>query len=58
MLGTRNLTAALALAFLLLVLGIDLISGAVPNPYRAPPLLALGSGQVASGGHCAALPAR
>jgi len=26
------------------------------NPYTAPPLLALGSGLAASGGHCAALP--
>ena len=26
------------------------------NPYRSPPLLALGSGQEASGAHCAAVP--
>lgn len=34
----------------------DLSASAAPNPFRAPPLLALGSGQAASGAHCAALP--
>lgn len=58
MLGTRKLTAALALGFLALIFIIDLAGGAAPNPYRAPALFALGSGQVASGGLCAALPPR
>ncbi|WP_238548043.1 hypothetical protein [Meridianimarinicoccus roseus] len=53
---TRRLTAGLALALVATVLLLDLAAGSVPNPYRAPALLALGSGQVASGGHCAALP--
>jgi len=42
-----------------LILGLiafDLAFSAPPDPFRPPPLLALGSGQAASGAHCAALP--
>lgn len=53
---TRHLTAALALAFVAAIVLADLAGGAVPNPYRAPAALALGSGQASAGGHCAALP--
>lgn len=53
---TRHLTAGLALAVIAAVVLADLAGGAVPNPYRAPAALALGSGQASAGGHCAALP--
>lgn len=38
------------------LVAFDLARSAPLNPYGAPPLLALGSGQAASGAHCAALP--
>ena len=53
---TRHLTAGLGLGFIALVVLADLAGGAELNPYRAPAAVALGSGQAASGGHCAALP--
>jgi len=53
---TRHLTAALAVAFIAVVVLADLAGGADLNPYRAPAAVALGSGQASSGGHCAALP--
>ena len=53
---TRRATMlALALMMGALIL-FDLTVSAAPNPFRAPPLLALGSGQAAGGAHCAALP--
>ena len=52
---TRRLTAALVLAGLAALIGADL-AAAPPNPYRAPAMLALGSGAEASGGFCGALP--
>lgn len=52
---TRQLTAPAALLFLAVLLIFD-ASVAPPNPYKAPPLFALGSGTVASGGFCGALP--
>lgn len=52
---TRRVTASLALLGLLAVLGLDLLRSP-PNPFNAPPLFALGSGQVAAGGFCGALP--
>ncbi|WP_193989083.1 MULTISPECIES: hypothetical protein [Roseobacteraceae] len=52
---TRSLTAALALTFVAALLAFDLAS-TPPNPYQAPALLAFGSGAVASGGFCGALP--
>jgi hypothetical protein len=47
------------LAVALMVVGLiafDLAASAPPNPFKAPPLLALGSGQASGGAHCAALP--
>lgn len=52
---TRKATAAAAIAALLLLLLVDL-GVSPPNPYAAPPLLALGSGAAQTGGFCAALP--
>lgn len=51
--------AVIAIAVLCGVTGItlaDLSASAPLNPFVAPPLLALGSGQAASGAHCAAPP--
>jgi len=53
---TRHLTAALAVGFVAFVVLADLVGGSIPNPYRAPAAVALGSGLASSGGHCAALP--
>lgn len=50
---------ATMLAIVLMAGGLvafDLSVSATPNPFRAPPLLALGSGQAAGGAHCSALP--
>jgi hypothetical protein len=54
---TRAVISAAVLASALLIVAVDLGASAPLNPFRAPPLLALGSGQAASGAHCAA-PAR
>lgn len=48
--------AALVLALLGVGVWRDLAASAPLNPYRSPPLLALGSGQAAGGAHCAAVP--
>ncbi len=53
---TRKLTVLLVFAGLLGLLGLDLAQSAPLNPFQAPPLLALGSGQAGAGAHCAALP--
>lgn len=39
-----------------LALGFDIAASKPLNPFTAPPLLALGSGQTAGGAHCAAVP--
>lgn len=52
---TRHLTASLALAGLVALIGADLMRSP-PNPYHAPPVFALGSGVTAAGGFCGALP--
>ena len=52
---TRRFTASLALAMVAALLAFDL-GVSPPNPYQAPPVYALGSGQAASGGFCGALP--
>ncbi|MCJ8139005.1 hypothetical protein [Falsirhodobacter halotolerans] len=52
---TRRVTAPLALALVAAVVLLDL-RAAPPNPWVAPPMLALGSGVTASGGFCGALP--
>jgi len=38
------------------LIALDLAASVPPNPFKAPPLLALGSGQASGGAHCAALP--
>lgn len=53
---TRRLIAALVLALGGGMIWADLRAAEPLNPYRAPPLLALGSGQAAGGAHCAAPP--
>ncbi|KPQ12444.1 MAG: hypothetical protein HLUCCO17_02430 [Saliniramus fredricksonii] len=40
--------------FLLIVFAVDQGVSAPPNPFTAPPILALGSGETAGGAHCAA----
>jgi hypothetical protein len=52
---TRRLTAGLAVAALLALAAFDLATAEL-DPYSAPPLFALGSGQGSGGAHCAALP--
>ncbi len=54
---TRAVISAAVLLAALGVVAADLAASEPLNPFRAPPLLALGSGQAASGAHCAA-PAR
>ena len=54
--ATRWLTGLMALALVGAVIGGDLAGGAVPNPYKAPQLLALGSGAPPGGALCAAPP--
>ena len=52
---TRRVTATLAVALVAALVAADLL-GARPNPYRAPAILALGSGSASAGGFCGALP--
>jgi hypothetical protein len=52
---TRLFTGTLAMAGLALIVGLDTLRSP-PNPYQAPPMLALGSGLSTSGGFCGALP--
>ncbi|MDO5620055.1 MAG: hypothetical protein Q4G24_01145 [Paracoccus sp. (in: a-proteobacteria)] len=52
---TRKPIAILALALILTVIGLDSLRHPA-NPYLAPAAFALGSGQVATGGFCGALP--
>lgn len=52
---TRALTATLAVVGLAVMIGLD-AAATPPNPYKAPPLLALGSGKPPAGGFCGALP--
>lgn len=52
---TRRFTAAIALALLGGLIVFDQATAAL-NPYKAPPIIALGSGVVATGGFCGALP--
>jgi hypothetical protein len=54
--STRRLTAITALALIAGVVLADLATSAPLDPFRAPPAIALGSGQAAAGAHCAALP--
>jgi len=53
---TRRVTMLAVAALVAALIGFDLAASEPPNPFRAPPLLALGSGQASGGAHCAALP--
>ena len=55
---TRRLTAILIVALVAGVVALDIGQSAALDPYDAPPLIALGSGQAASGALCSALPGR
>ncbi|MBS3981440.1 MAG: hypothetical protein KGZ77_16830 [Rhodobacteraceae bacterium] len=56
--ATRRLTAFAALGLVGAVVLADLVTSTPLDPFRAPPAIALGSGQATSGAHCAALPGR
>ncbi|WP_170311867.1 hypothetical protein [Sulfitobacter sabulilitoris] len=53
---TRKPVALMVFLFVLALVFADLSVSAALNPYKAPPALALGSGQAAGGAHCAAVP--
>ncbi len=50
----RPVVGLLALLLVGLIVGWDLAQGGLPDPFRAPPPVALGSGAAPSGAHCAA----
>jgi hypothetical protein len=52
---TRRVTGALAIAFLAALAAFDAATADL-DPFAAPPMLAIGSGQAVGGAHCAALP--
>ena len=52
----RGTIAAVVVAALALGVGLDIAASEPLNPYRSPPLVALGSGQATSGAHCTAVP--
>ncbi|MFC3057685.1 hypothetical protein [Paenirhodobacter populi] len=52
---TRRFTAGLCMALVALLILFDQAETPL-NPYHAPPAFAFGSGQVVTGGFCAALP--
>ncbi len=51
---TRRPIALLVVLGIAGVLALDATISKPPNPYRAPPLLALGSGLAPTGAHCSA----
>ena len=53
---TRRATASGVMALLAALLALDVVTSAPLDPFAAPALLALGSGEAASGALCAALP--
>jgi hypothetical protein len=53
---TRRTTMATVAAMLAALIAFDLAASVPPNPFKAPPVFALGSGQASAGAHCAALP--
>jgi hypothetical protein len=53
---TRRVTMLAVAVMMAALIALDLAASAPPNPFKAPPLFALGSGQAAGGAHCAALP--
>ena len=52
---TRQFTSAVVLIGMLTFIGFDVWANP-PNPYQAPPIIALGSGLQAAGGFCGSLP--
>lgn len=54
---TRRPVAAGVVCLVFALLAFDLATSAPLNPFKAPPFIALGSGQASSGAHCAAVPA-
>lgn len=52
---TRHVTAFAALTFVGLLIVFDHATAEL-NPYKAPPVFALGSGTEATGGFCGAMP--
>ena len=52
---TRRAPAAVALALLAALVALD-YARSPPNPYRAPSIVAIGSGAPSAGGFCGALP--
>jgi hypothetical protein len=55
---SRKSVAVATLGFLALVLAFDFSMSTPPNPYLQPSLVALGSGQAASGALCTNAPSR
>jgi hypothetical protein len=53
---TRRVTMLAVAVMVGALIAFDLAVSAEPNPFRAPPLFALGSGQASGGAHCATLP--
>lgn len=54
--GSRYLVALAMLLFIGGLMLLDVATSAAPNPFQAPPMVALGSGQASGGAHCASLP--
>ena len=54
MIATRKFGVGILFAVLAGFLAFDLQACAPLNPFQAPPIFALGSGQASSGAHCAA----
>jgi hypothetical protein len=48
----RPLAGTLTLGFIALLLMVDNAESTPINPFNAPPVVALGSGQAPSGAHC------
>jgi hypothetical protein len=53
---TRRVTMLAVAVMVAALIAFDLAASASPNPFKAPPMFALGSGQASGGAHCAALP--
>lgn len=50
----RPVVGLLALALIGAIVGWDLAQAGLPDPFSAPPPIALGSGAAPAGAHCAA----
>jgi hypothetical protein len=53
---SRKFTVVFVFAMLAGLLLMDHVQSQSLNPFKAPAVLALGSGQAGAGAHCAALP--